>query len=174
MHPFHRDFARLPARSMVAVTGVLAALVGLAGVIPANAQAQNPPVVAGEIAPPVEIAMGIVDGNVHCLPPVARLPAGEPLTLRVRNASELPITFVAPDFFEAAEMVESTDSALDASTGGFLVAPENEVRMVIRETPPIGEYGYACSVPGVQPTVESSGFLVTVAPPADPNVPVAE
>ncbi|NDV89275.1 hypothetical protein GTW51_21675 [Aurantimonas aggregata] len=171
MHPFHSKIARMPARRL----GVLAAALVQAGTVTsASAQAQNPAVVGGEIAPPVEIAMGIVDGDVRCLPPVARLPAEEPLTLRVRNASELPITFVAPDFFEAAEMVESTDSALDASTGGFLVAPENEVEMVIRETPPVGEYGYACSVPGVQPTVKSSGFLVTIAPPAEPVAPLAD
>lgn len=158
---------RIPGRQTSALAGAFLALGQLASVNPALAQSDNPTTIGGEVAPPIEILMQTVEGELQCRPPRARLPAEEPLTLRVRNISELPITFVAPDFFEAAEMVEATDAALDASTGGFLVPPEDEVQMVIRASPPVGEYGYACSVPGVQPTVESTGFLVLVPPPTD-------
>ncbi|MEF2553462.1 hypothetical protein VQ042_19225 [Aurantimonas sp. A2-1-M11] len=149
------------------MAGALLILGQLASVTPALAQSDQLTTVGGEVAPPIEIVMGTAEGELQCLPPRARLPAEEPLTLRVRNISELPVTFVAPEFFKAADMVETTDTALDASTGGFLVPPEDEVQMVIRESPPVGEYGYACSVPGVQPTVQSSGFLILVPPPAE-------
>lgn len=74
--------------------------------------------------------------------------------------------FLAPEFFVSAEIVETTDFALQILEGGFQVEPESAVR-VIMQTPSAGEYGYTCYEPGDLPTPESSGFLVVIPTPAE-------
>ncbi len=148
----------------------LAGIAGLAtglGLYGASSQAliASPPVVGGEVSTPVEITMNIVNGEVRCAPPRARLPARDPLDLRVVNRSRHPVTFVAPKFFNAAQHLKSAGFVMDLIKGGFLVAPNSTARVLLR-TPAPGEYYYSCYPPGRIPTDPSSGFLI-VTPAAD-------
>jgi len=118
-------------------------------------------VARGELAPRLEISMGIINGDVSCGPPRARLPAQDPVELRVENRAERSVWFVAPEFFRAANHIESSGFTLDLVQGGFLVAPGSTVRVVL-QTPRPGEYYFSCYQPGQVPRPESSGFLIVV------------
>ena len=118
------------------------------------------------VVTPVEIVIETIDGEVRCRPPRARLPGSAALELRVANRADQPIFFVAPEFFRAAEVQESSGFTYDVVKGGFLAAPESTVRILLR-TPVAGEYYYSCFAPGAIPTPQSSGFLIVV-PAANP------
>jgi hypothetical protein len=130
------------------------------------AAAQVTPGAAGAVVTPVEFVMETINGEVRCRPPRARLPARTALEVRVENRAAIPIFFVAPDFFRAANVKESAGFVYDVGKGGFLAAPNSTVRVVLG-TPEAGEYYYSCFAPGTVPTPPSSGFLVVV-PPARP------
>ncbi len=132
----------------------------------AAAQSTTPPVVQGEIVAPIEIFIETINGEVQCGPPRVRLPSLDAVEIEVINRAEILVMFLAPEFFESAEIVETTDFALQILEGGFQVEPESAVR-VIMQTPSAGEYGYACYEPGGLPTPESSGFLVVIPTPAE-------
>jgi hypothetical protein len=117
------------------------------------------PVVGDEIATPVEITMNTVNGDVQCGPPRARLPANDPLDLRVVNRSEIPLMFVAPQFFKASKHIESAGFVMDLLKGGFLVGPKSTVTVLLR-TPAPGEYYFSCFPPDGIPNPASSGFLI--------------
>jgi hypothetical protein len=149
---------------------------GLLGVVIATATAvaagdaraqdeESPPRIDGQIAVPIEIGMRTVNAEVQCNPRRMLLPPGDLFELNIVNTAKRPIMFVAPEFFEAAEVIDATDVVFDAALGGVWVTPESREEIVFR-TPPPGEYGYACYERLEQPTLESTGFLV-VAPPAD-------
>jgi hypothetical protein len=106
--------------------------------------------------------MSVGNGEVQCRPPRARLPAQNLLELRVINRSERPLTFVAPDFFRASNHLESAGFTWDVIRGGFSVAPEATVRVLLTTPAVPGEYYYSCFEPGGVPNPESSGFLIVV------------
>jgi hypothetical protein len=112
-------------------------------------------------ATPVEVTADVVNGEVLCRPPKARLPASDLLDFRVLNRADRPIMFVAPDFFRSANVITSSGFVYDVSQGGFLAAPNSNVSVVLR-TPAPGEYSYSCFQPGAVPSPKSSGFLVVV------------
>ena len=149
-------------------TGRLPRIVGgallAAGLLTTAALAQQearPPTVAGQVAAPVEIVMEMINGEVRCSPPRARLPAQSPLDFRVVNRAERPLMFVAPQFFQAANVIESAGYALDLVQGGFLARPQATLRVLLR-TPQAGEYYYSCYEQGQVPAPQSSGFLIVV------------
>ncbi len=125
------------------------------------AQSAPPGPLAGPTAPPLAISMSVVEGEVVCRPPSARLPARTPLELLVGNGSERPLWFIAPLFFAGSDHIESGGFTLDLKRGGFLVAPASTVRVRLR-TPEPGEFYYSCHEPGQVPRAESSGFLLVV------------
>ncbi len=127
---------------------------------PALGQAPSTPVV-GEVATPIEITMNTVNSDVQCGPPRARLPALDHLDLRVINQSEVPLMFVAPQFFEASRHIESAGFVMDLVKGGFLVAPKSTARVLLRGPAP-GEYYFSCFRPSGIPNPASSGFLIVV------------
>jgi hypothetical protein len=106
--------------------------------------------------------MDVADGQVQCRPPRARLPALNPLQLRVVNRSEQMLTFVAPDFFKASKHIESAGFTWDLVRGGFSVAPEASASVLLLTPAVPGEYYYSCYLPGLVPNPESSGFLIVV------------
>lgn len=123
-------------------------------------QAPGSPVVS-EVATPSEITMNTVNSDVRCGPQRARLPALGPLDLRVINQSEVPLMFVAPQFFKASQHTESGGFVMDLVKGGFLVAPKSTARVPLRG-PAQGEYYFSCSQPSSIPNPASSGFLIVV------------
>ncbi|MFC4171505.1 cupredoxin domain-containing protein [Microvirga sp. GCM10011540] len=126
-----------------------------------SAQTPSPPVVSGEVATPVEITMNYVNGDVQCGPPRARLPARDPLELRVINRADRIITFAAPKFFAATQHIESAGFVVDLVKGGFTVAPQSTARVLLR-TPAPGEYYFSCFEAEEIPDPQSSGFLIVV------------
>jgi hypothetical protein len=162
MMALHRNVVATAAgRSLRCTAGALVAA-GLA--LAANgaaAQAPNPPVVGGELATPIEVEMLTVNGEVVCRPPAVRLPARTPIEFRAINCAERPIMIVTEHFFEIAEIIETSEFALQARPDGFLVPAEGLVRVLL-QTPPAGEYAYSCFEPGALPTPKSSGFLIAV------------
>ncbi|MBM6583288.1 hypothetical protein ILT44_24100 [Microvirga sp. BT689] len=149
------DALKLATLFVAAVAVLTAAEEGAFG------QAPGSSAVGGDIATPVEITMNTVNSDVQCGPPRARLPARDPLDLRVMNRSEFPIMFVAPEFFKASQHIESAGFAMDLVKGGFLVAPKSTVRVLLR-TPAPGEYYFSCFHPNSIPNPASSGFLIVV------------
>jgi hypothetical protein len=149
-------------KAALMLSRLILAAAGLIGIAADAATAQTsggspPPAVVA----PVEIAMSVVNGDVRCGPPRARLPARNPLELAVVNRAEQPLWFVAPEFFRAADHIDSRGFTLDLVQGGFLVAAGSTVRVLLR-TPAAGEYYYLCYQPGSVPRPESSGFLIVV------------
>lgn len=147
---------------------MLALLLLPAAINPGAAQQarSSPPIASGGAgAPPIEIEMGTVNGDVRCTPARARLPGRDAIDLRVVNRAERPLWFVAPEFLKGAKHIDSRGFTLDVTRGGFLVAPASTVRVLLR-TPQPGEYYYSCYEPGSVPRPESSGFLIVV--PAAP------
>jgi hypothetical protein len=140
-------------------TFICLALFAFSGV--AAAQRGSSSIAPGEVAAPIELVMEVINGKVRCSPPRARLPALDYIALRVLNRAERPVMFVAPEFFRAADSIESSGFALDVAEGGFLAAPQSTVQAVLR-TPKAGEYYYSCYEPGQVPTPQSSGFLIVV------------
>jgi len=141
-----------------ALAGALGNLAMGAGVL---AQTPPPHVVGGEVAAPVEITMGVSGNQVQCGPRRARLPAQQPLDLRVINGSETPLMFVAPKFFNASQHIQSAGFVMDLVKGGFLVAPKSTVTVLLH-TPDPGEYYFSCYRPDSIPNRDSSGFLTVV------------
>ncbi len=141
---------------IVCLTMVLASGVAHAQTTPARPA-------SGEATTPVEIIINVVNDQVQCRPPQLRLPASDRLELRVANRAAQPIMFVAPEFFKAAEHLESAGFVYDVAIGGFLAAPDSTVRALI-VTPRPGEYYYSCYAPGRIPNPESSGFILVIPP----------
>jgi hypothetical protein len=141
-------------------TGPMAAcliFVGTGG--PAVAQT-SPPGGAGAFTP-VEIAAEMINGDLRCRPPRARLPAEERLELRVINSSERPMSFAAPKFFNASKVIESRGFTWDIVHDRFVVASKSTVRVRLQSPVP-GEYYYSCFEQGQVPTDLTSGFLIIV------------
>ena len=143
---------------------LLAALLALS-VGPAIAQDARPLTLAASSPDgghAVHIVMDAAPEGVRCAPARARIPAAEAIELRIVNEAKRPLWFVAPALFRRGEHIESRGFTLDLIKGGFLVAPESTVGVLMR-TPVPGDYPYACFEPGSVPRPESSGFLVAVA-----------
>jgi hypothetical protein len=135
----------------------------ISGATLASGQTSTVPQVAGQVATPVEFTIETVNNEVRCRPPRARLPAQQPIEMRVVNRAERAVMFVAPKFFEAAKHLESAGVALDVAQGGFLAAPESTLRILLI-TPVAGEYYHSCFQPGQVPSPESSGFITVLDP----------
>jgi hypothetical protein len=70
--------------------------------------------------------------------------------------------FVAPEFLKASQHIESTGFTWDVVQGGFSVAPQATVRVLLRTPTVLGEYYFSCFAPGQRPNPASSGFLIVV------------
>lgn len=144
-------------RRLAGYCGVALFAIGAIGA----SEAQAPS--GGKPAPvtPVEISAGTVNGNLHCRPPHARLPANARLELRVVNRSRRPVAFAAPQFFNASHIMESGGFTWDIVQDTFVVAPRSTVWVRLRSPAP-REYYYSCFEPGKIPSNETSGFLIVV------------
>jgi hypothetical protein len=132
----------------------LASATGLFIALPGAALAQT----SDEQKRPPEIQIVVRDGDPRCEPQELRVPADANIDLRIQNQSGRAVVVHAPDLFGGARVRAATDATKDGD--GYAVASRANAQMIV-QTPPQGEYRYACSDQGAA-AGQMTGKLVTV------------
>jgi Cupredoxin-like domain len=131
----------------------VASAAGLAAALSSAALAQT----SDEQKRPPEIQI-VHDGDPRCEPQELRVPADANIDLRIQNQSGRAVVVHAPDLFGGARVRAATNATKDGD--GYAVASRANAQMIV-QTPPQGEYRYACSDQGAA-AGQMTGKLVTV------------
>lgn len=101
--------------------------------------------IEGKQIAPVEIVTGLKDNVPSCEPSELRIPAGQPIDLRIVNRSDQQFTLAGPIIFADQNLIRfEGDVVHSAGNAGYIVKASGTARIILR-TPPAGDYEFTCA-----------------------------